>query len=579
MIGEIDMAFNSNGQISYLVLDSLSGGSKYGLEIIEYISQKTGGSYVMKKPTLYSCLTRMEKKGLVSSSYWGESELGGKRHYYNITPSGRENLAELAREFENYDFSQNAETEVPVAPMAEPVTEETVTEHVAEQTPATEDEQKPTFLQQDSLFDMVKPTQPVQVEEDEEENDVLDNQIDIFNMEPVPQQEESAEEETAEEPSAEEQEKIDYYQSILEQEPQKEDGGIFLEDDERAELTPDQEEQNQRLYDTSNDFKKYKSRKSFADNQIEMSVVYDKEEDDELQKERIAELKRSIISMRNQNNEAYAPEQEEQESQPAFEPFAVQQPVEEEKEELPDDGVFITGRMNETEIPIQRKITPPNIEVNIYDDNLPAPKRNSNLEPTYKDMMSKIFERRRERQVQDQTAPDATATTSNYVDYGALKKYYQSHNIEFKEYKKTNVNRNYNTNLLQLIASIVLLTFATVGSLALLWIVAATHTLNGATNFMFYTLPGLFLLYTLYSLTKYKCFHSKKASLRYTAATNWIVFLLSSLVVVIINTICGMQVETFAQYITSLVLPIYCLFILFPINFYTKKFIYRKYSK
>ena len=79
------MAFNSNGQIQYLVLDSLAHGSKYGLEIIEFISQKTGGNYIMKKPTLYSCLTRMEKKGLVSSSYWGESEFGGKRHYYTIT--------------------------------------------------------------------------------------------------------------------------------------------------------------------------------------------------------------------------------------------------------------------------------------------------------------------------------------------------------------------------------------------------------------------------------------------------------------------------------------------------------------
>ena len=47
------MAFNSNGQIQFLVLDSLSHGSKYGLEIIEFISQRTGGNYIMKKPTLY----------------------------------------------------------------------------------------------------------------------------------------------------------------------------------------------------------------------------------------------------------------------------------------------------------------------------------------------------------------------------------------------------------------------------------------------------------------------------------------------------------------------------------------------
>ena len=98
------MAFNSNGQVQYLVLDSLKEGSKYGLEIIEYISKKTGGNYIMKKPTLYSCLTRMEKKGYVSSSFWGESELGGKRHYYSITSSGKNTLEELEKDFANANY-------------------------------------------------------------------------------------------------------------------------------------------------------------------------------------------------------------------------------------------------------------------------------------------------------------------------------------------------------------------------------------------------------------------------------------------------------------------------------------------
>ena len=573
------MAFSSNGQISYLVLDSLADGSKYGLEIIEYISKKTHGGYIMKKPTLYSCLTRMEKKGLVSSSYWGESELGGKRHYYNITPSGRESLAELAREFKDADFSEDGEENTP-AP--EYHAEESTSVPVVDEKPVAEDENKPTYLQQDNLFDMVKPTPSAQTQEDDEEDDILENQIDMFNMEPVPQQPEQVEEQPVEEHDeqpTEDDEKMKYYQSILEQEPAKDDG-VFLRDDERAEeLTPDQEEQNQRLYDTSNDFKKYKSRKSFSENQIEMSVVYNKEEDDELQKERIEEFKRSIINMREQNNAEFAQQEEPTEEKPAFEPFVSQQVEQEQPEEKQDDGVFITGpRMNEADVPVQRKIAPPNIEVNVYDDNLPAPKRNSNLEPTYKDMMSKIFERRKERPVQEQSQ-EQVSQSQNYVDYGSLKKYYSSHNIDFKEYKKTNVNRNYNTNLLQLISSIVLLSLSVIGSLALLWIVAATHNLNGSTNFMFYTLPGLFLLYTLYSLIKYKCFNSKKASLRYTAATNWIVFLLATLVVVIVNTICGMQIETMASYITSLTLPVYCLLILFPVNFYTKKFLYRKYAK
>ena len=72
------MAFNSSNQISFLILDSLSNGSKYGLEIIEFISQKTGGNYILKKPTLYSCLTRMEKKGFVYRVAMGASRYRAK---------------------------------------------------------------------------------------------------------------------------------------------------------------------------------------------------------------------------------------------------------------------------------------------------------------------------------------------------------------------------------------------------------------------------------------------------------------------------------------------------------------------
>ena len=106
------MAFNSNGQVQYLILDSLADGSKYGLEIIEFIAKKTNGGYILKKPTLYSCLTRLEKKGLVSSSFWGESEFGGKRHYYALTDEGKESLNLLAKEFKNFSFSADENKEV-----------------------------------------------------------------------------------------------------------------------------------------------------------------------------------------------------------------------------------------------------------------------------------------------------------------------------------------------------------------------------------------------------------------------------------------------------------------------------------
>ena len=136
---EVLMAFTSNGQVQYLILDSLSDGSKYGLEIIEYITKKTHGGYILKKPTLYSCLTRLEKKGLVSSSFWGESEFGGKRHYYALTDEGKENLEILRKEFAGINF-------------------EVLNQRELEE--EEESEQKPVFLEQKNLFDYAKPAEP-----------------------------------------------------------------------------------------------------------------------------------------------------------------------------------------------------------------------------------------------------------------------------------------------------------------------------------------------------------------------------------------------------------------------------------
>ena len=148
------MAFNSNGQISYLVLDSLAEGSKYGLEIIEYITKKTNGGFIMKKPTLYSCLTRMEKKGLVSSSYWGESELGGKRHYYSITDAGRESLKELEETFSGVEVSSSIfEAEPEKTVEQSPVSVVSPSQEVEK----TEEKDSTTFLEQSNFSSVFHP--------------------------------------------------------------------------------------------------------------------------------------------------------------------------------------------------------------------------------------------------------------------------------------------------------------------------------------------------------------------------------------------------------------------------------------
>lgn len=558
------MAFNSSGQISYLVLDSLADGSKYGLEIIEFISKKTGGNYIMKKPTLYSCLTRMEKKGLVSSSYWGESELGGKRHYYTITNDGKRELDELKKEF---DTPQNTEGSVQAAPA--------MTENI-EITTAQED--KPIFLQQDNLFDIAK--KPAKKEEKKaEESDIIENQIDIFSFQETLQNTTQEQSQEGVEPN-ESEEKMKYYQQILEQSPVKtQDDGKLLEENEK--LTEIQEAQNKVLYDTSSELKKYRKRKSFSENQIEMAMTYESVEEKDIQRERIEQLKQAMLNSRQNVVDL---QKEEQKNEPIVEKADITIQTHSqtiiEPQEQKDDAVYITHRIDASEMPIQKKISPTNIEVNIYDDNLPAPKRDSNLEPTYKDMMAKLFERKKEKPVVTPVeVVEEKEQVQSFTDYNSLKKYYGSHGIEFKEYRKTTVARHHNTNFLNFISASILLLLAGVGSSILFGIIAATQHLRTETNFMFYTLPILFLIYVVYSLIKHKAVQSKTANLVYNAPINWAIAILSTIIIFVVNVFCGMQFETIGLFATSLFVPILGVLLAFPINHHLKKFLYKKYAK
>ncbi len=83
----------SRGFVNDTILECLIAGDKYGYEIIKEVEEKTNGKVVLKQPSLYSSLRRFESKGYISS-YWGDSDIGGRRHYYSITETGRKHFNE-----------------------------------------------------------------------------------------------------------------------------------------------------------------------------------------------------------------------------------------------------------------------------------------------------------------------------------------------------------------------------------------------------------------------------------------------------------------------------------------------------
>ncbi len=76
------------GNIDTIILSILCQKDSYGYEIIKTIKDKSNGSYELKEPTLYSCLTRLHKQKCIES-YWGDESQGGRRKYYRVTELGQ----------------------------------------------------------------------------------------------------------------------------------------------------------------------------------------------------------------------------------------------------------------------------------------------------------------------------------------------------------------------------------------------------------------------------------------------------------------------------------------------------------
>ena len=78
-------------------------GDKYGLDIIKEVEIRSNGTYELKQPTLYSCLKRLENQELISS-YWLDSDIGGRRHYYKLTEKGKDSLLQKQEEWTKSKF-------------------------------------------------------------------------------------------------------------------------------------------------------------------------------------------------------------------------------------------------------------------------------------------------------------------------------------------------------------------------------------------------------------------------------------------------------------------------------------------
>lgn len=532
------MEIFAKGQLSYMILNCLLERDFYGLDFISEINKKSNGRIELKKPSVYSNLTRMEKQGYVSS-YTKSSEFGPNRRYYSITEKGKNYYFQLKQDFEanNIDVFRDF-----VVSNSELETDKTV-EQVANAIGESENEFF-DFSSLNSPSESIVETQKQVSEKTDETVAAYEN--NVSEAAPMPK------------PHFDEQE--------------KNDDGAFLNKN-------DVDNYNQRIYDISKDIRKYKKQRSFAEDQIAMTVETPLQESEERNRANIEAFKTSLLENKNkyeQNQFAQYSERQNRNSTLSSElghvkgnTYFQEKPIEKVVE---DDGKFITNRIDDQELVRPKKIAPPRLKIlpQEKDDSLPPPKRDVKIDPSHKEIISQLYSHTKSDQEQ---RPDAI------YDYQDLEDYYKEQDIEFSEYKKSEMQVKHNTNKLAFYHSLIIFFMLATVSAAVFITLYYTGNINPNLNFLYILLPALQLIVVAFKFYNYKCHTSW---LPKPMSSIWEILSYTLLVIVAIvglNFIFGLNTTNFALYATTLILPILLSVVALPVSYFIQKTIIVKYWK
>lgn len=167
------------GKLNPTILSTLLEKDKYGYEIIEEIKNKTG--IEIKQPSLYSSLKRMETQKFISS-YWQDSSIGGKRHYYCLTAIGREFLEKNPIDFSIF-INSNEEPEKKINEEENiKNTFKEIGDKIKDAISDIKSEEKPRFAQQDNIFNTIKETSKEEKKEEKSEEQKIDENYKQFDL-------------------------------------------------------------------------------------------------------------------------------------------------------------------------------------------------------------------------------------------------------------------------------------------------------------------------------------------------------------------------------------------------------------
>ena len=87
----------SHGDLRLYLLNLLDEGPRHGYDIMQALSDRTGGTYTPSAGTIYPRLAKLEEEGLVTKS------VDGRKTVYAITEAGRAEVAARAGDLEGIE--------------------------------------------------------------------------------------------------------------------------------------------------------------------------------------------------------------------------------------------------------------------------------------------------------------------------------------------------------------------------------------------------------------------------------------------------------------------------------------------
>ena len=627
------MELYAKGQLSYLILNCLLERDFYGLDIITEINSKSGGKVNLKKPSVYSNLTRMEKQGYVSS-YLKSSELGPNRKYYSITESGRafyneieqyftRNNIDMFSEFEDADIKelptsntegrdeilvngnnalQNQNTVLNTCDTNESMEFEDTSEDSDFFDFSSVNEKQEDHVDADSNFDdqNLEPTEQTLEESEQEDEFILnesnaiydDKDLSIVQQSPLENEETIVEGRVNEKIDDEvvlndnsnievnDKQKNNYAYSIKnallntendEESIKEKDDAVFLNKQEVASY-------NQRLYDISKDINSYKKKKSFAEDQISIAAEAPLlSSSTEKKKANLEELKNSLM----QNKSSY------NQNQDSFSRFTT---YKDRFDNIRNNQNDISNNdLNNDKTKEVEEVKPDDgkfIVAHVDASSIEKPRK---IEPPRLKILpdsgkEKLPAPKRDSSIDpshQEILSSLYAKTKGssseqqredcLYDYNDLKDFYKNQNISFDVYEKPSAKTAHNTNKLYFIASLITLICASLGSVFTYVALFKSTMLNDTFNFLYILLPAL--------LTIDVCIQAYnmvkyKSWLPKQILPQWQIWTITGALICLcvgLNFAFGMAVNEFSLYATTLILPIVFILAVIPIRYYTKR--------